>query len=401
MRPPKEVDQPTYEVVGPIERFDFNDSIEARMFLRPDNPRFEEYYNLRPEFKTRDEENRQTAVDSILKILAQGPLNEQFAYAVFYGVEALGMEEIVTGNIPTPFAVQPGMKIEVAPEVASQKVKDFGIYLGASRVRLTKLREEWIMKNYQPLVGHVSSVDTPELDYENVICMAIKQDLKMIRNGNGLAEFTEVRWTYARASLISNVMANFIRRLGYRARALATANAPYLVVPTFVDAGIGEQGRCGYVVTKEFGNNFRPAAVVTDMPLSLDKPLDFGVQDFCQKCMICANECPVNAIPTGGPVVVRGVKRWDIDREKCFRYWVSAGRPCAICQVVCPWSHEQNLFHNTIRETAENLPFMRRLLILGEEVTYGKFKPAPSPDWMSTPAGKLSTDGTARRKGWG
>jgi len=401
MRPPKEVDQPTYEVVGPIERFDWLDSIDARMFLRPGSPRFEEFYSLRPEYRKGDDENRQSAAMSTMKLIAENPVNEQFAYAVFYGVEALGLEPIVNGTIPSPFPYGSEPKVEVEPEEMSKKVKAFGIYLGASRVRITKLKREWVYKNFQPVSGPNLSGKPTELDYENVICMAVQQDREMVRTGTGLAEFTEVRWTYARASLLSVVMAQFIRRMGWRARALSTANAPYLVVPTFIDAGIGEQGRCGFVVTKEFGNNFRPAAVVTDMPLALDKPVDFGLQDFCDKCMICAEDCPVGAIPKGGKEEIRGVRRWDIQREKCFRFWVKTGRACAICQVSCPWSHPNKWFHNMIRETAQSLPSLRKLLILSEKFTYGKFKPAPAPDWMSTPAGKLITDGTPLRKGWG
>jgi epoxyqueuosine reductase QueG len=156
-----------------------------------------------------------------------------------------------------------------------------------------------------------------------------------------------------------------------------------LVPPVFADAGIGEYGRCGFVVTKEFGNNFRPGAVATDMPLAIDKPVDFGLQDFCSKCEICAETCPSGAIPTGDRVVVRGVRRWNIDEEKCRGYWDAIGGSCGICQVACPFNHPNNLFHNAIREAAAKIPISRRALILGEKFFYRyNFKKAPLPDWI-------------------
>jgi epoxyqueuosine reductase QueG len=32
------------------------------------------------------------------------------------------------------------------------------------------------------------------------------------------------------------------------------------------------------------------------MPLEADRPVDFGLQDFCRACKKCAVECPAQAI---------------------------------------------------------------------------------------------------------
>ena len=120
----------------------------------------------------------------------------------------------------------------------------------------------------------------------------------------------------------------FIRSLGWPARALPPDNSPYLVTPTFVDAGIGEQGRSVDVVTKEFGSNFRPGAVATDMPLEIERHVGFGLQNFCEKCLVCAETCPPGAISRE---VIRGVRRWHFDNNKCRRFWDSIGGSCGIC----------------------------------------------------------------------
>jgi epoxyqueuosine reductase QueG len=93
--------------------------------------------------------------------------------------------------------------------------------------------------------------------------------------------------------------------------------------------------------------------------------------------------CPSGAIPKGGRVVIRGIRRWNVDDNKCRRFWDHVGGSCGVCQAVCPWSHPDNLFHATVRELAEGAPFLRRLLIWGEKVTYGRFKAARPPEWVT------------------
>ena len=121
-----------------------------------------------------------------------------------------------------------------------------------------------------------------------------------------------------------------------------------------------------------------------DMPLTLDKPVNFGVQDFCEKCHLCANYCPVGAISHGDKEVVRGIRRWAYDGDKCRRYWSRLGSSCTICVTVCPWSHPNNLIHDTVRELAERFSSLRKLLIKGETLVYGKYKPSPDPDWIKS-----------------
>jgi reductive dehalogenase len=232
------------------------------------------------------------------------------------------------------------------------------------------------------IVGPVERYDMR--DYPYIICMGFAQSNFMTDTLDGLAENFEVGWMYSYASYVSIIIANFIRNLGWRARPLPAFNAPYIVPPVFIDAGIGEFGRCGYVVSKEVGPNWRPGAVATDLPLAVDRPVDFGLQDFCENCGICADLCPCGAIPKGpdAKTIVRGVKRWQVDDNKCYRYWCTIGHACGTCQSVCPWSHRTNLFHKSVRELAESFAGLRKLLILGEELTY-KHKRGPEPKWMT------------------
>lgn len=380
--PPPEVDQPTYDAVGVIERYDQRDHPTARAYLIPGTEEYKEYYSRHPELKEWDDENRSRRARQEEKFRQDNPIGCQFGPSVFYSRRVLGLPDIVEGKIAARIRVDRKDPVKTEPSSAARIIKSYAQYLGSVRTRITKLNRDWVYTNYAAPYTLEPYGKPVELDYPNIVCMAIPQNRVMMASGDGIPQHLEIGWIYTYASLLSVIVAHFIRSLGWRAKALSSENSPYLVVPTFVDAGIGEQGRCSYVVTKEFGNNFRPGAVVTDMPLAIDKPVDFGVQDFCRKCKICAESCPSGAISRGEKKVVRGVRIWPFDGDKCRRYWDTIGRPCGICQSVCPWNLPNTMFHNSIRELAQRFASMRLPAIWGHKIFYGKFKRGPEPEWI-------------------
>lgn len=382
LRPPNRVDKPTYEIVGPVERYDMRDYTYSRVTLKPGTTRFEEYYAQHPEKRAVDEDMRQRADKSGQERLDKDPVNENIALSGFYGTMAVSPPKVVESFKRMPLH-PPGrpkvIKRDLDPAKIALKLKAFGLHMGAFRVGITRLNQDWVYSHSNAPWG-----EPVDMDYENILCMAFPQSNFMADGWDGMGENFEVGWMYSYASYVSIIIANFIRNLGWRARPLPAFNAPYIVPPVFVDAGIGEFARCGYVVSKEVGNNWRPGAVATDLPLVYDKPVDFGLQDFCEKCGICANHCPPGAIPKGknAQIAVRGVRRWQLDDDKCYKYWTTIGHACGICQSVCPWNHQTNLFHKLVRETAESCKGLRKLLILGEELTY-RPKRGPEPAWMT------------------
>jgi epoxyqueuosine reductase QueG len=98
-------------------------------------------------------------------------------------------------------------------------------------------------------------------------------------------------------------------------------------------AGIGEQGKNGLIICREFGPRFRSGCVTTDMPLLIDKPVELGVGEFCEKCKACLKACPAGAIPENR-AVVRGVHKYTIDAYRC-RDFVNKNFGCAVCIKVC------------------------------------------------------------------
>ncbi len=111
-----------------------------------------------------------------------------------------------------------------------------------------------------------------------------------------------------------------------------------LHIPLAVRAGLGELGKHGSLISKEFGSNIHLAAVLTDLPMDVDAPVDIGVEDMCRKCKRCTLDCPAGAI-SDEKQLVRGEEKWYVDFDRCIPYFVKTDG-CAICIQVCPWSIE-------------------------------------------------------------
>jgi ferredoxin len=104
-------------------------------------------------------------------------------------------------------------------------------------------------------------------------------------------------------------------------------------------AGLGELSRIGELVLNPFvGPRFKSVVMTTDMPLVVDKPIDFGLQYFCSNCLKCARECPCDAITWGDKVMFNGYEMWKLDAERCARYRLTnqRGLACGRCMKACP-----------------------------------------------------------------
>jgi pimeloyl-ACP methyl ester carboxylesterase len=73
------------------------------------------------------------------------------------------------------------------------------------------------------------------------------------------------------------------------------------------------------------------------MPLRLDRPVNIDVEEICSACTICAEACPAGAIfSRNDKRVVRGVKKWKLNDEVCYRFALTAGAICGLCVAACP-----------------------------------------------------------------
>jgi reductive dehalogenase len=182
--------------------------------------------------------------------------------------------------------------------------------------------------------------------------------------------------SYATSGFIAIILAEYIRRLGYPAKAHYAPFYDIVLPPILLWAGLGEMSRIGDTVVHPFiGPRHKGAVVTTDLPLLPDKPIDFGLQDFCSKCKKCARECPSGAISDGEKVLFNGYEKWRLDVKKCthMRVGNQKGSGCGTCVKVCPWSKPYTLFHRSVNWTMRNVGAARNFGIRGDDLMrYGK-----------------------------
>jgi epoxyqueuosine reductase QueG len=89
-----------------------------------------------------------------------------------------------------------------------------------------------------------------------------------------------------------------------------------------------------------------------------DKPINFGLQSFCESCNKCARECPSGAITAGPKLMYNGYEIWKSDAEKCARYRITntGGGMCGRCMKTCPWNLEGLFADSAFRWAAMNMP---------------------------------------------
>ena len=108
------------------------------------------------------------------------------------------------------------------------------------------------------------------------------------------------------------------------------------MLPHAVAAGQRELGKHASLINRELGCSFRLATVTTDLPLAIDEPHDWGLEEACENCNMCVSHCPGDAI-SHGKQNVRGVVRWRINTGACDPHWGSY-YAYGICLEVCPFN---------------------------------------------------------------
>jgi reductive dehalogenase len=292
---------------------------------------------------------------------------------------------------PQPHPALKGKRCEMSPEEATERIKGYARNRGADLVGITEINPLWIY-SHRGEIFHENWEDwgkeiTVKHKYAGVF--ATEMSFEMVGTGPHSPTMIESMGNYAQGAYISTQLAQFIANLGYSVTASHLRHYDGLMVPLAVDAGLGELGRLGYLVTKELGPRVRLGAVTTDLPLIPDKPVDIGVEDFCRICKKCATCCPSNSIPEQkDQTEVNGSLRWKLNDETCFEYWGKIGTDCNICMRVCPWSHARTFPHKIILWLITRNGLARRLFSIMDDIFYGR-KPRVRdiPKWASFNAG--------------
>ncbi len=353
-----------YEVSESYNRFSEKDMVFARVHNDPSFEHFgkDEWYGSESMIAKR--------------IPGYGRYEREMAGA---GWELYDNRQSVTG----PLLNDASQRMSRAPTVGSDPddltlaTKRAARLYGASLVGVAAIDRKWLYTADRKGVPY-SITDT----YNRAIVMAVELDYEGISTSPAFPASAAVAVGYSMMAFAEIELTAFIRRLGYGA--IPCGNDIALSVPLAIDAGLGQYGRHGILITKEFGPRVRIAKVLTNMPLVPDKP-DQGFCDavirFCETCEKCADHCPSKSIPKGrargwrGETISNnpGVKKWYVNPETCYGFWMENGSDCSNCIRSCPYNKKDGVLHRSILWVVRRLPWMNRFVLMFDDILgYGK-----------------------------
>ena len=173
-----------------------------------------------------------------------------------------------------------------------------------------------------------------DAELPHAICIAMDQDYEMTWKTPGLAS----EWThddvYERQGSLAQELVAYLNSLGYRGQVSQPSVAYGPAMPLFVQAGLGQVGANGILMTPHMGPWLRLQTVFTDAKLTYDQPVDYGIHAFCQICQVCTNRCPGRAL-SREKVWFRGAHKNKVAFRRC-QPMVARYSSCGVCQRVCP-----------------------------------------------------------------
>lgn len=333
----KYVDKPTNRIVGPIERQDPRESIFGRSARGDLGKEIQsEFMRLSVRYPIGGAlVDIQNHINSIKKIRI----------------------DVVPQKAPIPND----------PRVLSRHFKSLGYFLGADIVGIGKLPQSAVY-THDLFEGY--PIEAP---FKYAIVFVSRKSDMTIRASNGWEQIVDAAsfQSYQRVALQSEVAANYIRRLGYEAEPSNMHAYLTLMPQILLEAGIGEISRMGIILNPFLGINFKASCVLTNMELEIDGPIDFGLQEYCQSCKICAEQCPAEAITHGEQILYNGYYTWKLNSTACSNFDVlnKEGCVCGRCTMVCPWhrpkSEPQDFedWDGTLKELYKGVDEQRKKMI--------------------------------------
>ncbi len=320
----------TYRIVGPQRRIDERETpnFRAKRGEYGDRVRLFRETSGRGEVLRRTYGNRNE--------VEGGPYNS-FQYV---------MEEVPRGG------VNPNQTPVPDPAAMARKIKEIARYFGADDVGITYLDQAYVYshRGFSYADGEKPG-DPIHLPHKYGICLLFACDYDRILAANSWIADAELFKVLERGMVTTFMLASYIRELGYPAIPHFYTRRLANPIPLAVNAGLGELGRHGMLIHKEYGARVSVDLVTTDLPLTVDEPVDIGVEDTCKLCMKCARSCPSYSISFGDKVVINGVEKWSINWETCHKSKLTARDRwtlCFNCVNSCCYNKRPSTWYHTL-----------------------------------------------------
>ena len=266
------------------------------------------------------------------------------------------------------------------PQRNADNLKAASYYLSCDAVGLCRI-PEWAY------YSHDAGGNPMPAYHANAVNILLDQGHETMEGASGddWISVAQSMRAYLRFSMLGGIIAEQIRRLGYSARVHSVVDGDVLQPPLLLLSGLGEVSRIGEVILNPYlGPRLKSGSVTTNLPMTYDKPIDFGLQNFCENCNKCARECPSGAITAGPKLMYNGYEIWKSDAEKCARYRITnqGGGMCGRCMKTCPWNLEGLFAESGFRWLAMNFPGKARWLAeLDDKLDHGSINPVKKWWW--------------------
>ncbi|MGB1911116.1 MAG: NAD-binding oxidoreductase, partial [Candidatus Puniceispirillaceae bacterium] len=209
--------------------------------------------------------------------------------------------------------------IQIDPSEAADHIKAASYFLGVDAAGLSRCPDwSWY--------SHDARGDVLVPPHDQAISMVIDQGYETMEGASGddWISVAQSMRAYLRFSLLGGVIARQLRNMGYLAKAHTVLDGEVLQPPLLLLSGLGEVSRIGEVILHPYlGPRLKSGVVTTNLVFDHDRPIDFGLQNFCNNCQKCARECPSGAITAGPKTMFNGYEIWKSDSQKCTSYRIT------------------------------------------------------------------------------
>lgn len=257
----------------PKTQIDERDIMFSRNELKENTERFNEYYSKNPDKLKLDNKFRKESGLTAEKSIFFNELAYKAANASFFTVEQF--HQAVDGDINP-------IKSNISKSDLSKFIKDWSRKLGALNVGITELKDYHFYSHKGRGEGYGNPIES---NHTHAIAFTVEMSQEMVAAAPQSSIVMESAQQYLEAGRIAVQLAQFLRSLGFSARAHIDGN--YQIVCPLVarDAGLGEIGRMGLLMTPKKGPRVRLGVVTTEFELDTDKRTkNNSMLDFCLQC---------------------------------------------------------------------------------------------------------------------
>jgi len=352
----------------PDQRVDERDTMFARAARVSGTIPYEEYYESHPDLKNIDDKLRNHP-----PLLSPNTRYYDKKYSVgadkfFNDIENIDLNQSQVDDLKK--------SLESDEESKKQRLKEAILKLGAVAVGFTDVPDEFVYSHHGRRDDHFGEEINNQ--HHTTIVFLVEMNHSRMQRAPYAEVINESAKQYYRAARIAKTLEAALVESRYEATSNFDANYELILPPMAVKAGLGEVGRNNILIADKYGSRVRIGAVTTNLEINSDEPISLGVEEFCKICKKCSENCPSHSLSNDDKISIRNVRKWPTHVESCYGYWRTIGTDCGICMAICPFSHKNNWFHNSIRFLLRYFPFFHKIALFFDDLIYGR-------RWKTTP----------------